>query len=647
MVKRAVVIVTILAMGGGCKGSRSQPERDPASGSGSASTPAPEAGPPPQHWDVVWQRELGSGSPAAVTQFPSDMHATAKPRLAPATPGPTVIPAQLAQLVNVERLWLGKLGLARVPTAILGLRKLTALALDYNQIADVAPLAVLTSLVELHLGGNKITDAASLAALDHLAVLDLSSNQLGAVPAAFATLPLRELRLANNQLASCPTQLPATLEVLDLSENQITEVPAAVVALPALKSLRLSQNTALRTLPLEALAARTTPLELDLAGVPLPDAIITQLLALRDQQKVTFSSNITPTPTTLADALDHPQFATSIGISNTDLVRGKLPDSVWTLANLTELDLTGLGLADLPPGLAKLTKLRALHLGRNRLARVPASVLALTSLETLALDENRLTTLPAELAALDNLKVLDLFGNQLAELPPVVLELENLEHLDLDGNPLTARPDSLRAYTKLRRVYWPIALDERSAEQRTCTACAGGEYESSKDDCYALDAADGSDPPFAGVDPVVVELRDYPNVRVLKLVGLCAGPGAPVQSIPEDVSACAHLRVLDASDGKITTVPESLGELRRLAKLDLSNNRLRKLPSIVLQLPYLEELDLRNNKIRSLPPALAKLPRLRRLHVAGNPIPQTALQRFERLIPADAAGSGAGSGKAQ
>ena len=66
----------------------------------------------------------------------------------------------------------------------------------------------------------------------------------------------------------------------------------------------------------------------------------------------------------------------------------------------TELDLSGMRLAELPPEIGQLANLQELYLS-----------------------ENVLTSLPPELWQLTNLRVLDLSGNALTSLPPEVGQL--------------------------------------------------------------------------------------------------------------------------------------------------------------------------------------------------------------------------------
>src|SRR5262245_49381577 len=72
----------------------------------------------------------------------------------------------------------------------------------------------------------------------------------------------------------------------------------------------------------------------------------------------------------------------------------ELPDALWQLTQLTELNLSDNQLTTLPESLGQLTELTELDLSNNQLTTLPESLGQLTQLTELDLSNNQLTTLP-------------------------------------------------------------------------------------------------------------------------------------------------------------------------------------------------------------------------------------------------------------
>jgi internalin A len=106
----------------------------------------------------------------------------------------------------------------------------------------------------------------------------------------------------------------------------------------------------------------------------------------------------------------------------------------------TKLNLAWLGLTVVPDALWELTALQELQLHENELRRVPAEIGELRTLQKLSLDYNRLTTLPDSLRKLIKLERLLLHGNSALGLPDEVLGPK----WDENGTP--ARPVDILAY---------------------------------------------------------------------------------------------------------------------------------------------------------------------------------------------------------
>ncbi|XP_041034854.1 leucine-rich repeat and calponin homology domain-containing protein 4-like isoform X3 [Carcharodon carcharias] len=74
---------------------------------------------------------------------------------------------------------------------------------------------------------------------------------------------------------------------------------------------------------------------------------------------------------------------------------------------------------------------------------------------------------------------------------------------------------------------------------------------------------------------------------------------------------CLPLKVLIASNNKLTSLPEDIGCLRQLRELDVSCNEIQILPSQIGNLESLRDLNVRRNQLVTLPEEISELPLVR------------------------------------
>ena len=92
-----------------------------------------------------------------------------------------------------------------------------------------------------------------------------------------------------------------------------------------------------------------------------------------------------------------------------------------------------------------------------------------------------------------------------------------------------------------------------------------------------------------------------------------------MQSLPAEIGALTHLKILDLAGNELSTLPTEIKSLQELHRLDLSYNHFEKLPEWIGELRALRTLFLTFNKLDSLPHAIAGL-HLGSLTLSGNPI---------------------------
>jgi Leucine-rich repeat (LRR) protein len=120
---------------------------------------------------------------------------------------------QIAQLHNLEILYLPSMGLQRLPQCVVALPNLKELDLDYNRITSLAGLASLSNLQLLSLRSNgSLTDemCREISALVSLRELRVGECGMTDIPVSWQRLHLLEtIFLFGNPIAAVPEWLPA------------------------------------------------------------------------------------------------------------------------------------------------------------------------------------------------------------------------------------------------------------------------------------------------------------------------------------------------------------------------------------------------------------------------------------------------------
>lgn len=252
---------------------------------------------------------------------------------------------------------------------------------------------------------------------------------------------------------------------------------------------------------------------------------------------------------------------------------------------VTELNLSGLGIAELPPAVGQIVSLRELDLSRNQLTNFPLSICHLNSLKMLNLSGNQLSELPSEISLLKALVHINLAGNRLTTLPAEIKYLSNLTTLILSENHLTSLPVEIGQLRGLTTFY---VVNNQISE----------------------------------LLPEIGELRNLASFDL---------SGNRLAELPDEIGRLDRLTTLDVSNNQLVTLPSAIGQLRNLTKLVLWTNKLATLPAEFGQLYNLTALDVFDNQIASLPPEMQNLSRYIQLDLRKNPIaiPPEILDRVD------------------
>ncbi len=310
------------------------------------------------------------------------------------------------------------------------------------------------------------------------------------------------LNLSNTSLTGIPSEigLQSQLQLLDLSQNKISYLPSKMIRLNRLHTLKLNRNQFVET-----------------------------------------------------------------------------PISISLLSGLQTLELAENRIRTISPKLFTLKKLKQLDISYNQIRALPNEISGLAGLEELYLDNNQLLLLPEGISGLKNLKILSFSGNQIHELPPNIKGLALLEELDWSDNGYIKNPGrDLTAFPLLKSI-----------------DCSNNSFLSSLSEGFgSLNRLEQVRMSHCNLTEVPASLGKLSALKNLDLEGNL------LSILPENISNLYRLEILDLSNNHLHHLPTSLGSLSALQELNLSGNSLlQSLPQSIKNCTHLRELDLRNTGI--------------------------------------------------
>nr|XP_054600527.1 erbin isoform X2 [Nothobranchius furzeri] len=311
----------------------------------------------------------------------------------------TVLPAAIANLVNLRELDVSKNSIQEFPENIKNCKVLTVVEASVNPISKLPEgFTQLLNLTQLY-----VNDAF-----------------LEFLPATFGRLTkLQILELRENQLKMLPNMQKLTqLERLDLGSNEFVEVPEVLEHLTGLKELWMDGNK--------------------LSFLPGMLGTLKQLVYL-DVSK----NNLDMIDEKISDC----ENLQDLLLSNNALTQ--LPGSIGSLKKLSTLKVDENQLMYLPDSIGGLTSIEELDFSFNEIEALPSSIGQCTGIRTFAADHNFLTQLPPELGKWKNATVLFLHSNKLETLPEEMGDMQRLKVINLSNNKLKNLPYS---FTKLNEM---------------------------------------------------------------------------------------------------------------------------------------------------------------------------------------------------
>ena len=274
-----------------------------------------------------------------------------------------------------------------------------ALSIAQTQLADLGPLAGLTTLTTLNASHTSVVELAPLTGLTALKFLDLSETPITDIWPLANLTALEFLNLAYTRVSDLtPLANCSAIEALCVDNTQIADLQP-LAKLTTLNALYAGRTQVADLAPLANLSA--------LAALVVWETGVADISPLADLTALT-ALDLWGTRVANLDPLAH-----LTGLASLDLRRTRVADlePLAGLSGLRTLELGQTQVADLEP-LAGLSGLRTLELGRTQVTDV-APLANLSELKTLDLRETQVADLEP-LGNLTALKVLSLVGTQVA-----------------------------------------------------------------------------------------------------------------------------------------------------------------------------------------------------------------------------------------
>ncbi|XP_028957126.2 receptor-like protein 7 [Malus domestica] len=458
-----------------------------------------------------------------------------------------------------------------------------------NFLGQMLPNSIgnLKLLSNIDIGNCNFTGSIpkSMEDLTQLVYLDLSMNKFnGSVPSFSMAKNLTLIDVSYNQLTgqinSSLWENLTSLVNLDLRRNLLNgTIPPSVFSLPTLQKLQLSNNEfSGQLLEFDAISALDT---LDLSSNKLEGPIPKSILKFRGLKILLLSSNNFTGSFLLNDiqqlknlsSLDLSYNSLSINYTETNSSHSSFP-------NITTLKLVAGNLTRIPSFLRSQSKLSTLDLSQNQIhGEIPNWIWRLSNLVQLNLSCNSLETLEGHFLNLTSiLSVLDLHSNQLQGQIPMLPGLAT--YLDYSRNNFSSSIPADIGDFLMYTVFFSLSSNkfQGSIPESICKASY-------------LQVLDLSNNSLGGTIPwcltEISRTLAVLNLRRNRLGG----------SVPNRFPQHCSLKTLDLSGNQIAGLfPKSLANCTMLEVLNMGNNQIMDIfPRLLRNISSLRVLVLRSN----------------------------------------------------
>lgn len=369
------------------------------------------------------------------------------------------------------------------------------------------------------------------------------------------------------------------------------------------------------------------------------DSLSKALMALREKA-VRYRTEYRPSPLYTRYDKRPKDGSTVTRVSLVDYPGKELPDSLFMLTNLKELELINTRIRKLPARLSGLKSLEKITLLNNRpkgrvslsknsrikslvisddeVDRRPASFRKFSNLEALDFSRCNLERFP-RLRGVPKLKRLTLTENRLT-LNDLNRGIPTLEELILTSNAIKDVPPALGKFTSLKKLNLNTNQVEQLAPEigklrhLEQLSLYKNNVKVLPKEIYGLTNLRVIDLYYNQLEQLDTALRHWSKLEILYAAN------NRLFTLPETLGELRNLRELYIHHNRLSTLPASLGQLDSLRVLRVNNNLLVEFPATLLELQSLENLDIASNQLTTLPEALFTYPRLLILSIKGNPL---------------------------
>lgn len=299
-----------------------------------------------------------------------------------------------------------------------------------------------------------------------LSYLSIRGNRIRLIPNEIIYFyNLKRLSLSNNKIIKIPEFIEKIhkLEYLELNNNVVEEIPTNFTSLDRISKIDLSWNK-IKLIPIEIITHEQLGF-LEIYGNPIEfppykvakdgkHALENWLNGLRRQirREVSFSKN----NNTLCQSID---------LSNMYLCYIGIPDDLFRLTSIIDLDLSNNSLFKIDSGIINLINLESIDISRNRLGSIPDEIYNLYNLKIVDVSHNDINYVPEIISEIVNLEKLDLSYNNIVELPQSISSLDFLSEIYLEGNPIVTPPVEIVSQgIKAIKAYFESIQDLKDTE---------------------------------------------------------------------------------------------------------------------------------------------------------------------------------------
>ena len=120
-----------------------------------------------------------------------------------------------------------------------------------------------------------------------------------------------------------------------------------------------------------------------------------------------------------------------------------LPEELFTLEHLKELDVHSSSITDLPEAIGNLQKLDTLNVGWTAVSRLPDQIGNLTNLRSLIFSYTPVSQVPEGIGKLTNLETLEMQKTDVSVLPDTIGNCTSLKKLNISDTRITQLPESI------------------------------------------------------------------------------------------------------------------------------------------------------------------------------------------------------------